>query len=118
MKIEIAIISLLIAPVLVFAQNGATLPNAGLTPESPFYFLDRIGEALRDFLTFNPEAKARLQVAYAGERVAEIKVILETKGVDAKGLEVAKTRLESNAAKAANIVKEERAMMSVNLLAI
>lgn len=108
MKIKIALISLFFIPFLVFAQNGATLPNAGLTPESPFYFLDKLGEALRDFITFNPKAKARLQVAYAGERVAEIKIILETKGVDAKGLEVAKARLEANAAKAADIVKKEK----------
>lgn len=100
--------SLLAIPFLVFAENQPVLPNAGLTPESPFYFFDTLGEALRDFLTFNPEAKARLQVAYAGERVAEIKIILETKGVDAKGLEVAKARLEANAAKAADIVKKEK----------
>lgn len=106
--IKIFVISLLIVPVLAFAQNGTPLPNAGLTPESPFYFLDRIGEAMRDFLTFNPEAKARLQVAYAGERIAEIKVILETKGVEAKGLAVAQARLEGHAEKAADIVKKEK----------
>lgn len=83
------------------------LPKAGLTPESPFYFLDKFGETLRDFLTFNPEAKARLQVAYAAERIVEIKIILETRGVDTKGLEVARARLEANAAKAADIVKKE-----------
>ncbi len=111
MKIKIALISLLIAPVLVFAQAGSPaegLSKAGLTPESPFYFLDKIGEALQDFLTFNPEAKARLQVAYAAERVAEIKIILETKGVEAKGLDVAKARLEANAARAATIVEKEK----------
>ncbi len=106
--IKSILISLLFVPLFVFAQNQAVLPSAGITPESPFYFLDKIGEALRDFLTFNPEAKARLQVAYAAERVAEIKVILETKGVEAKGLDVAKARLEANASKAADIVKQEK----------
>jgi DNA repair exonuclease SbcCD ATPase subunit len=107
MKIKIALISLLIAPVLVFAQNGA-LPNAGLTPESPFYFLDRLGEALREFFTFNPEGKARLQVTFAAERVAEIKVVLETKGVEAKGLEVAQSRLQAHLAKTAIIVTNQK----------
>ncbi len=106
--IKSILISLLFVPLFVFAQNQAVLPSAGITPESPFYFIDKIGEALRDFLTFNPEAKARLQVAYAAERVAEIKVILETKGVEAKGLDVAKARLEANASKAADIVKQEK----------
>lgn len=107
-KIFILVVLFVLGSGAVFAQNQAVLPNAGLTPESNFYFLDKLGEALRDFLTFNPEAKARLQVAYAAERVAEIKIILETKGVDAKGLEVAKARLEANAAKAADIVKKEK----------
>lgn len=92
----------------VFAQNQAVLPNAGITPESPFYFLDKFGEALREFFTFNPEGKARLQITFAAERVAEIKVILETKGVEAKGLGVAQSRLQANLAKAAAIVTDQK----------
>ena len=94
----------------VFAQSPqATLPSAGLTPESSFYFLDKFGEALRDFFTFNPEGKARLQITFAAERVAEIKVILETKGVEAKGLEVAQSRLQAHLANAATIVVDQKA---------
>ena len=93
----------------VFAQNQVVLPNAGLTPESPFYFLDRLGETLRQFFTFNPEGKARLQITFAAERVAEIKVILETKGVEAKGLEVAQSHLQAHLANAATIVTEQQA---------
>lgn len=85
------------------------LPNAGLTPASPFYFLERFFEGLQDFLTFNPEAKAKLHLAFAAERVAEIKVILKTRGVNGRGLEVAQARLEAHAAKAADIVKAEKA---------
>lgn len=108
MKIKTTIISLLFVPFLVFAQNGAVLPNAGLTPESPFYFLDRLGEALQEFFTFNPEGKARLQVTFAAERIAEIKIILETKGVEAKGLEVAQSRLQAHLANATTIVVEQK----------
>ncbi len=103
------LISLLFVPLFVFAQNQAVLPNAGLTPSSPFYFLDRLGEALREFFTFNPEGKARLQVEFAAERVAEIKITLETRGVEAPGLDVALTRLQANIARAATIVVEEKA---------
>ena len=85
------------------------LPKAGLTPESPFYFFDRFGETLQEFFTFNPEAKAHLQITFAAERIAEIKVILETKGVEAKGLEVAQTRLQKHLANAATIVKDQKA---------
>ena len=106
--IKIFIISLFIAPVLVFAQNGTPLPNAGLTPESPFYFIDKLGEILREFFTFSPEGKARLQIAFAAERVAEIKVVLETKGVDAKGLEIAEARLREHLGEAAEIVIKQK----------
>ena len=95
-------------PWLVFAQGTANLPSAGITPESPFYFLDKLGEALREFFTFNPEGKARLQVTFAAERIAEIKVILETKGVEAKGLEVAQSRLLAHLASAVTIVNDQK----------
>lgn len=93
----------------VFAQNQqSTLPSAGLTPESPFYFLDKFGEVLQEFFTFNPEGKARLQITFAAERVAEIKIILETKGVQTKGLEIAQSRLQAHLANAATIVIEQK----------
>ena len=93
-----------------FAQGpSANLPSAGLTPESPFYFLDKLGEALREFFTFSPEGKARLQITFAAERVAEIKIVLETKGVEAKGLEVAQARLQEHLANAVIIVNEQKA---------
>ena len=92
-----------------FAQNTqVTLPSAGLTPASPFYFLDRLGENLRQFFTFNPEAKAKLQIEFAGERIAEIKIMVEKKGVNAKGLAIAESLLKANVAYAAEIVNEEK----------
>src|SRR3989344_1390098 len=101
-------ISLLFIPSLAFAQSPqAALPSAGLTPESSFYFLDRLGENLRQFFTFNPEAKAKLQIEFAGERIAEIKVIVEEKGVNAKGLAIAQSLLQANVAYAAEIINEE-----------
>lgn len=101
--VRLLIILLLFAPLFVSAQESA-LPNAGITPESPFYFIDRWGEAVREFLTLNPESRARLHVAFAAERVSEIKIILKTKGVDAKGLEVAQSRLQEHLADASKIV--------------
>src|SRR3989344_7368919 len=106
--IKSILISILFVPVLAFAHEPVMLPNAGLTPESAFYFVDKIGEALREFFTFNPESKAHLQIDFAAERIAEIKIILETKGVNAKGLEVAESRLQANIAKAAGIVEGEK----------
>ncbi|MDO8555016.1 MAG: DUF5667 domain-containing protein [bacterium] len=94
---------------VAFAQSQQiALPSAGLTPDSPFYFLDRLGENLRQFFTFNPEAKAKLQIEFAGERIAEIKVMVEKKGVNAKGLAIAESLLQANMAYAAEIVNEEK----------
>ncbi|MCP6718478.1 MAG: DUF5667 domain-containing protein [Patescibacteria group bacterium] len=93
-----------------FAQDTEfTLPKAGITPESPFYFLDRLGEFLQEFFTFNPEGKAHLQITFAAERIAEIKIVLETKGVEARGLDVAQSRLQAHLAKAATIVTDQKA---------
>ncbi len=92
-----------------FAQNTqVTLPSAGLTPASPFYFLDRLGENFRQFFTFNPEAKAKLQIEFTGERIAEIKVMFEKKNVSSKGLARAESLLKANVAYAAEIVNTEK----------
>lgn len=101
------LLALLLIPMVSLAQTE-TLPRPGITPSSPFYFLDKLGEALQEFLTSNPEAKARLQIAFAAERVSEIKIILESKGVEAKGLKVAEQRLESHLARASEIVETEK----------
>ena len=93
----------------VFAQSTEVkLPSAGLTPASPLYFLDRFGENFRQFFTFNPEAKAKLQIEFAGERISEIKMMIEKKGVNAKGLAIAESLLKANVAYAAEIVNEEK----------
>lgn len=107
--ISYAVVSLLVAPFLAFAQTqSSALPNAGLTPESPLYFLDKLGENLQRFFTFNPESKARLEITFAKERIAEIKVILEEKGVNAKGLSVAEAGLQDNLSKATTILAQEK----------
>ncbi len=109
MKISALIIGFLLVPILAFGQDQAPLPSAGLTPESPFYFLDKLGEALQEFFTFNPEGKAHLQITFATERIAEIKIILETKGIEAKGLAVAQSRLLAHLANAATRVADRKA---------
>ncbi|MDO8663837.1 MAG: cupredoxin domain-containing protein [Candidatus Wildermuthbacteria bacterium] len=98
------IASLILAPFFVFAQNDAALPKAGLIPGSPFYFLDKLGETLQEFFTFNPQGKARLQITFAAERIAEIQVVFEKKGIEAKGIEKAQNRLLAHLASASAIL--------------
>ncbi len=113
-KFRIILISCLIITSLLFGGTAYAqdeelpLPDPGITPDSPFYVLDMFFEGMQEFFTFNPQAKARLHVAFAAERIAEIKVMLETKGVEAKGLDVAQARLEAHVAKAVDIIENEK----------
>lgn len=101
----------------VFAQNEVLpakeslpeLPSPGQKPGDFFYFLDQWAEELREFLTFNPEAKALLQTERVLERIAEVKALLEVKGVNAPGLAVAQEKIQANMAKAAQIVEKQKA---------
>ncbi len=55
-----------------------TLPSAGLTPLSPFYFLDRFGDWARvNFFFFNPLKRAEVATEVANERLAELKEVSE-----------------------------------------
>ena len=51
--VVVALVVFLFAPT-VFAQSGV-LPGPGITPDSPFYFLDRWGESLGRFFAFGEE---------------------------------------------------------------
>jgi hypothetical protein len=110
------VISLLLVG-LLFAQTPLKaqiqdplpeLPGAGLTPNSPLYFLERAVEAIGEFLTFDTDAKARLQAERALERIAEVKAMLAEKKVNPRGLNVALDRLQANIVKAAEIVQQEQ----------
>jgi hypothetical protein len=57
-----------------YAQDEG-LPTPGLTPDSPFYFFDKLGKNIGLFFTFGPEAKARKALQYAGERLAEAQLM-------------------------------------------
>jgi len=106
-KLYISIFSFLLAW-LVFgaipslAQTEADLPSPGLTPDSPFYFLERLFEGIGTFFTFGEVAKAERYVKLAAERVAEAKAVVD-KGkpeVAEKALTKYQEYLEKSLAKA------------------
>lgn len=77
-KILISIILIsIVFPVSIIAQENLDLPNPGLTPDSPFYFLDTFWEKTILFFTFSSEKKAEKALSYAKEKIAEIKVMAE-----------------------------------------
>jgi hypothetical protein len=47
-----------------------------ILPDSPLFFLDQIKQQFRLLLAFTPEQKARVHSAIAGERMAELRLML------------------------------------------
>lgn len=81
-KIYIPVFSLLLAGLIlgiipVKAQTEVDLPSAGLTPDSPFYFLERIAEGIGTFFTFGDLKKAERYAKLATERIAEAKAVVD-----------------------------------------
>jgi len=76
-------ISLLITLALSFSLGPVVLaqetelPNPGLTPDSPFYFLETIIEEIGIFFTFGDLKKAERYATLAAERLAEVQAMSE-----------------------------------------
>ncbi len=75
---RIALISCLLITALftggaVYADSNDSEASTdlGITPDSPFYFLDKWGKGLGMFFTFGDEAKAKKALKYGEERLAE-----------------------------------------------
>lgn len=105
-KLYIFIFSLLfvglVGAIPVNAQTEAELPSPGLTPDSPFYFLERFFEGVGTFFTFGDVAKAERYAKLAAERIAEAKAVVD-KGkpeVAEKALTRYQDQLEKSLAKA------------------
>ncbi|MCK5044920.1 hypothetical protein KAR26_04320 [Candidatus Parcubacteria bacterium] len=76
-------ISLLIISVFLFSfgigalAQETELPDPGLTPDSPFYFLETIVEGIGTFFTFGDLKKAERYATLAAERLAEARAVVE-----------------------------------------
>ena len=60
--------------------------NPGLLPTNPFYFLKEWGRGVRRVFTFNPVAKAELELRIVNEKAAETKKVEETRPADVKAI--------------------------------
>ena len=76
-------ISLLITLAFLFSLGTGVLaqetelPDPGMTPDSPFYFLETIAEGIGTFFTFGDLKKAERYAALAAERLAEAQAVVE-----------------------------------------
>jgi hypothetical protein len=80
-KLAIILVTCLITTTVIFPGTACAqdeeLPDPGITPDSPFYFFDKLGKNIGMFFTFGPENKARKALRYAEERLAEARVMAE-----------------------------------------
>lgn len=60
---------------IAYAQAPEKLPSPGITPDSPFYFVDVWGKKMGLFFAFGTQAKAKKALEYALERLAEAHVM-------------------------------------------
>ncbi len=63
--------------VALAATSSETLPNPGLTPDSPFYFLEQWMDSISMFFTFSKDGKAQKALSIANEKLAEAKKMAE-----------------------------------------
>lgn len=84
--LRVVILSLLLAfsaglfaqPALADHPEEEVLPEAGLTPASPFHVFERFGDWARlNVLTFGSVRKAEVKVQIAEKRLAELKAVVE-----------------------------------------
>jgi len=94
-------------PTDAVVATGVVSTDAGLTPESPFYFLDRLGEFLREFFAFSPEAKVKLKIEFAKERIAEIKIMLKAEDTNTDDVDEAQSLLVEDMEDVQDISNEE-----------
>lgn len=82
-------------------QIPPTAEGPGLIlPDSPFFFLDQIKQTTRLFFAFNSEAKAKIHNAVAGERLAELRLMLARQHSD--GIKTALEGISENLQEAAD----------------
>ena len=70
--LEKVLILVFLVGILMMPISVSAGPSAGITPNSPFYFLDTTFEKIGLIFTFGSEKKAEKALKYAGERLSEI----------------------------------------------
>ena len=94
----------------------STLPSPGITPDSPFYFLDTLGENIGLFFARSDDIKAKKAFSYAEEKLAEAKDMAD-KGKE-KAADNATKRYDGYVSKATeNLDKAKAAGKDVDELA-
>lgn len=84
--IVLPLIAVFLMTAAVVSAQEDELPSPGITPDSPLYFLDTLGDNFGLALAFGPEAKARKAAEIAGEKAAEVRAMAEAGKPEAAGV--------------------------------
>lgn len=95
----------LILGLVILSGGGIAYASQDALPGETLYPVKTLTEDVRSALTTDPVSKARLEISFAERRIAELQKLLEEKGVEPRGLEIAEARLQKNLARAADMVK-------------
>lgn len=105
----------------VVSQEVLSIPptaeGPGLVlPDSPLFFLDKLKQEFRLLLAFTPEQKAKIHNAVAGERLAELQIMLTKNNVP--GIRIALQGVSDNLKGASNDLDNAKLTgRNINLLA-
>ena len=86
LALALALAMIFTIPTGVYAAEAAeteTLPDPGITPDSPFYFMDKWGKQISLTFTFNAKQKVHKALLYAEERLAEVEAMAQQNEVPA-----------------------------------
>lgn len=78
-----------IAPEETITVSDLGISDAGILPTSPFYFFKEMGRGVQNLFTFNPVAKAELELKFANEKAAELKQVAENQPQNAEAVQKA-----------------------------
>lgn len=92
----------------IYAQGtgAVVLPRSGLLPGNPLYPAKILLESFQEFFTFDPTKKALLEMQFATKRIAELKEILETEGLQSSGIKVAQVAFQKHVGAALDFFEE------------
>lgn len=94
--------------ILALGLSGISMAAQISLPGEPLYPIKTFTENIRYSLSVSSESRAKINLVFANERVGEIKQLLEKKGVEPQGLDIALLRLSENVQRAAEIVRQEK----------
>lgn len=118
MKKTVFVSSSLLVALMLFSGVALAstdgLPDAGITPDSPLYFLDNAEESVNEFFSLSHESKSEKKLKHAEEKLAEAKKMAEEGKTDAT--EVAEKKYEeklNGATEEAKLTGKENALQRI-----